>query len=195
MVLLEKEVILSWRGMVVVWLQIKARGCVSPPNTARVQNMLSALLLMTAFLYLELRKWIYRVWETVKLLQCKSFCLWEGKVHQEELRNQRIKAYMIKYNCTIGFYCIYHCNNHVHQIIDFHIYEVSTPQSMKLTKGKKLDLKVFLNEILIAIFTAWVVQIWLENNKILLFFHFCIFLECQSLENWILLSFVELNKW
>lgn len=50
---------------------------------------------MMTFLYLELRKSIYRVWETVKLLQCKSFCLWEGKVDQEGLRNQRIKSRII----------------------------------------------------------------------------------------------------
>lgn len=150
---------ISWRRR--WWFGFKySRARVSPPDTAWVQNTLSAFLLMNTFLYLDLRKWIYRVWETVKLLQCKSFCLWEGKVDQEGLRNQRIKAYMVKYNCTICFNCTYHFNIHMHQLIDFHICKLSAPQSMKWPK--KLDF--FSHWILIIIFTPWVFQIVIRKQ-------------------------------
>lgn len=116
------------------------QGAVFPHQTlhgCRIRSLLFSL--MTTFLYLELRKWIYRVWETVKLLQCKSFCLWEGKVDQEGLRNQKIKSYMSKYNCTTVFNCIYHLHIHMYQINQFSQCKVSNPPSMKWTKNKTLN--------------------------------------------------------
>lgn len=118
-------------------LALNMQGAVFPHQTLpRCRICCLLFSLMTTFLYLELRKWIYRVWETVKLLQCKSFCLWEGRVDQEGLRNQRIKSYMSKYNCTIGLNCIYHFHIYVCQLFDFHICKVSNPQSINLKRPK-----------------------------------------------------------
>lgn len=124
---------------------------VSPPNTACVQNMRSAFLLMTTFLHLELRKWIYRVWETVKLLQCKSFCL--------GLRNQRIKHTWLNIISKLVL-ITYTILTIMYQLIDFHICNVSTSQSMKWAKqNKTLDFIIFsLHQILITIFTHGVFQ-------------------------------------
>lgn len=110
---LEKEnTLLSWRRMVFAQLSIQKGLCFPTKHCLGSAEYAVCFLLMTTFLNLELRKSIYHIWETVKLLQCKSFCLREGKVDQEELRNQRINSYMIKYNYTIGCNCIYHLNRH-----------------------------------------------------------------------------------
>lgn len=105
---LDKEIIiLNWRRMVFVWVSVWEVLCFPTKHCPGAECAI-CFSLMTTFLYLELRKSIYRVWETVKLLQCKSFCLLEGKVDQEGLRNQRIKPNIIKYNYTIDFNHIYY---------------------------------------------------------------------------------------
>lgn len=91
--MLEKENILSWRGLMVVQLFVCRGLCFPTQHCLSAEDAVCFFFLTDdRILLLRVKKWPYSCLRNGKTSPMQSFCLWEGKVDQQGLRNQRIKS-------------------------------------------------------------------------------------------------------